>query len=225
MVCLQETHFIPQSTPKYFSRKYPQVYTASANTKQRGVLIAFHRATPFTLTKELKDPEGRYLILSGFLLDSEVTIVSYYAPNKNPLLFLSHLFSVIDSHKQGTLIIGGDSNQTIYPFLDKSPTPHTTPKLSYQRLLNQHSLLDTWREHNPARRQYTHYSHPHKQFSRIDHLFVPVSTSAFILNSNITPCTWSDHNPVITTLSSLVPKPNHKTWCINDRLLANSTFR
>lgn len=113
VVCLQETHFIPQSKPKYFSRKYPQVYTASANTKQRGVLIAFHHTTPFTLTKQLKDPEGRYLILFAMLLDSEVTIVSYYAPNKNPLSFLSHLFSVIDSHKQGTFILGGDSNQTL----------------------------------------------------------------------------------------------------------------
>lgn len=101
----------------------------------------------------------------------------------------------------------------------KSPTPTTTPKLSYQGL--QYSLLDTWHELNPAKRQYTYYSHPHKQFSRIDHLFLTVSTSAFILDSLIVPCTWSDHNAVITTLSSLVPRSNHCTWYISDSLLAN----
>lgn len=124
VVCLQETHFTTQSSPKSFGPKYPQVFTASENTKQRGVLIAFHNTT---LLKELKDPEGRYLILSGLLLDDEVTIVSYYAPNKNPLSFLSHLFSVVESHKRGTHILDGDSNLILYPFLDKSPTPTTAP--------------------------------------------------------------------------------------------------
>lgn len=63
---------------------YSQVFSAS--TKQRGVLIAFHRNTPFTLLKEIKDPEGHFLILTGHLLDTAITIVSYYAPN-NLLLF------------------------------------------------------------------------------------------------------------------------------------------
>lgn len=45
------------------------------------VLIAFHCSTPFTPLAEINDPEGHYLILSGMLLDTEMTVVSYYAPN------------------------------------------------------------------------------------------------------------------------------------------------
>ena len=81
IVCLQETHFTPSSTPKFYSTSYPQVYTASAPTKQRGTLIAFHRNTQFTLHSEIKDPEGRYLIFTGYIMDTAVTVVSYYAPN------------------------------------------------------------------------------------------------------------------------------------------------
>lgn len=133
VVCLQETHFTTQSSPKYFGWKYPQVFTASANTKQRGVLIAFHHTTPFSLRKELKDPEGRYLKLSGLLLDDEVTItvVSYYAPHKNPLSFLSHLLSVVETHKSGTLILGGDSNLILYP-----PEPRHLDSLFKNSLTN-----------------------------------------------------------------------------------------
>lgn len=96
---------------------------------------------------------------------------------------------------------------------------------TYQQLLNQHSLLDSWRKQNPNKRQYTHYSHPHKQFSRIDHLLTNFSTSPLILNSLIMPCTWSDHNALMTTFSSLIPRSNNKTWYINDSLLSNPTYR
>lgn len=116
IVCLRETHFTTQSTPKFFSKTYSQVFTALASPKQRGVLIAFHRNTPFKLLKEIKDPEGRYLILTGHLLDTATTIVSYYAPNNQPNSFLSYLLQTIDSHKLGTVIICRDSNQTIFPF-------------------------------------------------------------------------------------------------------------
>lgn len=87
IVCLQETHFTHTTTPTFFSKSYPQVFTASANIKKRGTLIAFHRTTPFTLHSEIKDPEGRYLILTGYLMDTPITVVSYYAPNRHPLSF------------------------------------------------------------------------------------------------------------------------------------------
>lgn len=132
VICLQETHFSSQSSPKFISRQYPQVYMASGSVKRRGVLITFHHTTPFILHKEIKDPEGRYILITGLLLDNEITIVSYYAPNRNPLSFPSHLFSVVESHKKGTLMIRGDSNQVIYPILGQIPyhTTTTTPEFS-----------------------------------------------------------------------------------------------
>lgn len=110
IVCLQETHFTVDSTPKYMSSSYPQIYTASATTKKRGTLIAFHRSIPFILKSEIKDPEGRYIILTGHILDTAVTVVSYYAPNKQPTSFMSHLLQVVSTHKMGTIIVCGDSN-------------------------------------------------------------------------------------------------------------------
>lgn len=121
IICLQETHFTDKTSPKFLSASYPQFFTASATVKQQGTLIGFHHNVPFTLTSQLKDPEGRYLLLTGYILDMAITIVSYYTPNKRPVAFLSHLFQVVEAHKFGTVILCGDSNATIFPFLDKSP--------------------------------------------------------------------------------------------------------
>ena len=125
ILCLQETHFTPNATPKFFNASYPQVYTAPASSKKRGTLIAFHRSTPFTVKSEIKDPEGRYIILTGHIMDTAVTIVSYYAPNLNPLPFMSHLFQVVYMHKFGSLIICGDSNQVLLPFFGQNPLLHS----------------------------------------------------------------------------------------------------
>lgn len=129
--------------------------------------MTFHCTTPFTLQAETRDLEGPYLILTGLLLYSTVTIVLYYAPNKKPLSFLCHLLSVVASHTNRTLILCGDSNRVIYLNLDKSATPTAAQHLSYQQLLNQHSLFDTWREQNSAKRQYTYYSLTNNSFALI----------------------------------------------------------
>lgn len=92
---LQETHFVARNTPKFLNSCYPRVFTASAATKQRAVLLAFYHTLPFTSLTEIKDPEGRYIVLVGLLQDIETTFVSYYAPNNNPNPFFSHLLQVI----------------------------------------------------------------------------------------------------------------------------------
>ena len=221
IVCLQETHFTTNTTPRFFNPSYPQVYSASASVKKRGTLIAFHRTTPFTLKTEIKDPEGRYILLTGQVLDTEITIVSYYAPNLNPLPFLSHLFQIINSHKIGTLLICGDSNQVLLPFLDKTPyvTPKHQAKWTLPNLLAKYNLVDTWREHNPTKRNYTYFSNPHQSFSRIDHIFVTIGMVPEILYSNIIPIPWSDHNAVYTTMASTIPKNHDPTWYLPEIIL------
>lgn len=221
IVCLQETHFTPTSTPKFFSTSYPQVYTASALTKKRGTLIAFHRSTPFTLHSEIKDPEGRYLILMGYIMDTAVTVVSYYAPNYRPVPFLSHLFNIINTHKMGSIFICGDSNQVLLPFLDKTPytPPRTQDARSLSQLLSRHNLIDSWRESNPAKRNYTYFSNPHQTFSRIDHIFVTIGMVPEVILSKIIPIPWSDHNAVYTSVASTIPKGHDPSWYLPDVLL------
>lgn len=218
IICLQETHFIDKASPKFLSTSYPQFYTASTTVKQRGTLIGFHRSLPFTLLTQLNDPEGRYILLIGYISDIAITIVSYYAPNKKTESFLSHLFQVVETHKFGTVILCGDSNATVFPLLEKSPSVPITNsnKLTLQHLLTKHGLVATWREINPSSRRFTHYSYPHKSFLRIEHILVPYSMTPEILSSNILPFAWKDHCAIFTTIASTIPRSHDTTWCINE---------
>ena len=226
VICLQETHFTPTATPKYYNASYPQVYTASASVKKRGTLIAFHKTTPFTLKTEIKDPEGRYIILTGYIMDTAVTIVSYYAPNINPLSFMSHLFQAIEAHKVGSLFVCGDSNQVLLPFLDKMPysPPKNQAKWNFANLLAKYKLVDTWRETNPTKRNYTYFSNPHQSFSRIDHIILTTGMLPEVLASSIIPIPWSDHNAVLTTIASAIPKNHDPTWYLPEILLKHPTY-
>lgn len=227
IVCLQETHFTKNSTPKFMSHFYPQIITALATSKQRGTLIAFHRSTPFILQSQINDPEGRYIILTGQIMDKPVTVISYYAPNKKPNPFLSHLLQVVNDHKIGTVILCGDSNQVLLPFLDKSPyTPsNKTFKMSFSQLLSKYNLVDTWRECNPTKRRYTYYSHPHQTSTWIDHILLTIGMIPEILTANIIPIPWSDHNAVLTSINPTIPKGHDPTWYLPDIMLKHSNHR
>ena len=45
-----------------------------------------------------------------------------------------------------------------------------------------------------------------------------------ILNSNITPTPWSDHNVVFTTVASAIPKNHDPTWYLPEILLKHPTY-
>lgn len=223
IACLQETHFSTTSCPKYFAAHYPQIFLANASTKHRGVLIAISKTVPFICSKQIADPNGRYLILQGTVQDNEVTIMSYYAPNTNPGPFLTHVCSLLRSHQKGTLLLAGDSNVTLNPSLDKYPSDHKPPSAaakSFSQSLQNCDLIDIWRELHPLSRDYTHYSHPHHSHSRIDHMFVLRKHLSLIESISILAAPWSDHDPILTVCHSLLSKPQFSPWVMNDSLLS-----
>lgn len=121
VVALQETQFAVRTTPKFFSSRYPQVFTASATTKHRECNAGLPSHFNIHLSCQDQGPEGHYIILVGLLQDLEMTFVSYYAPNVNTNPFFSHLLQIIRSHCKGTLFMCGDSNQVLHSHLYKSP--------------------------------------------------------------------------------------------------------
>lgn len=130
---------------------------------------------PFTCKKQIVDPNGRYLLLKGLLQDTEVTILTYYAPNVNPGPFLTHVCSPLVAHRAGTLLLAGDSNLVLNPKLDKYPADTAAPSAvakRFQQDLGDHDLVDLWRDQHSLAKDFTHYSHPHQSQSRIDQVFM-----------------------------------------------------
>lgn len=147
--------------------------------------------------------------------------MSYYAPNKNPGLFLTHICSLLNSHQKGTLLLAGDSNVSLNPSLDNYPLDHKLPSPAakiFKHSLQSHDLVDVWRELHPLGRDYTHYSHPRHSHSRIDHMFVLRKHLSLIDSTSILAIPWTDHDPIVTVLHSIPSKPQHSPWIMNDSL-------
>lgn len=77
--------------------------------------MTFHKSLQFHCVKQIADPAGRYLLLCGRLQDQEITILTYYAPNKKQVPFLPYVFTLLTSHGSGFLVPCGDSNFAVYP--------------------------------------------------------------------------------------------------------------
>lgn len=153
--------------PSFLHKHFPKFFTANAENKTKGVAILFSKNVPFTLTQEIKDPHGRYLLLKGYIGPLLYTLLSYYAPNTGQVAFFSSMFCTLSRHFEGLVVCGGDFNLALDISLDKSKPvgsklrSSTRANLRLARLLHSKGLVDIWQEKHPSTRDYIHYFHVH----------------------------------------------------------------
>nr|ACO52043.1 LINE-1 reverse transcriptase homolog [Aquarana catesbeiana] len=64
IVYLQETHFRTHHVPKLTNSHFTRAFHATNNdSRSKGVSILLSKNTPFELTEQLSDPEGRFIFL------------------------------------------------------------------------------------------------------------------------------------------------------------------
>ena len=175
-----------------------------------------------------KDADSRFIILKGNLNRRSLTIASVYAPNDSQTLFFNKFFDVLDQYISPHMIIGGDFNLAAHPALDRSrvvPSSKAFTK-SINRSLSKCQLIDAWRAHNTGVKEYTHYSHPHDCYARLDYIFCTPVLLANSPSATIHPCPWSDHNMVVFETTHIGLPPTTFSWRINDSLLSDQpTFQ
>ena len=111
MIYLQETHLNKVEHDKLKRYGYRNVYSSSfKGGPRRGVTIMISNQVQFEYEKEIRDGEGRYIIVKGKLDNVKVTLVNVYAPPDCDKHFFRLLFDVIAAETEGILICGGDMN-------------------------------------------------------------------------------------------------------------------
>lgn len=119
---LQETHLKNDSHNRLRTRWIKDVYHTTFSTKSRGTAILMRKGIPFTHNKTIADKEGRYLVVIGEIYNISLTLVNLYASNIDNPSFFKKVFALIPDISQTNLIIGGDFNTTLDPYLDRSST-------------------------------------------------------------------------------------------------------
>uniref|UniRef100_A0A3P9IZ02 Endonuclease/exonuclease/phosphatase domain-containing protein n=1 Tax=Oryzias latipes TaxID=8090 RepID=A0A3P9IZ02_ORYLA len=226
MAMLQETHLSDTEHVKLRRSWVGQVFYSSFNSKSRGVAILLHRILPFTFEKELKDSQGRYILLSGHLYGEQVVFGCVYAPNVYDPSFLPQLISDLTSFSSSYVLLGGDFSCVLDPKADMSPPRSDRLKKSEKMLefLSDLNLHDVWRIMHPTDKDYSFFSIPHQVFTRIDYFF----SSRFVLdrikNCTISTKFISDHAPVSIVLSPPYLDPACRRWRLNPTLLSSQDF-
>lgn len=91
IICIQESHFALDKTPKFNHHKFPHIFLSSCKKKKKGVITAIKDTISFKLINLINDAQGRYIILVASIDNVIYTIVNIYAPNKNPHQFIQKI--------------------------------------------------------------------------------------------------------------------------------------
>lgn len=198
IVILQETHFQAGGSLKFASKFFPTSYLASNSTGKAGVAILITKSCPIRVKSTHADPHGRFIILDCDYMSSPFTLVNLYAPNTGQVDFLDKVFGLPQYRAQPFMIIGGDFNLVMSPTRDRQTMLNDIPSRksnsqanAFRKCARSHKLFDSWRIKHPTAKQFTFFSTAHKMYSRLDHFLVSAPLLPHIIDSNISPITWS----------------------------------
>lgn len=203
------------------------MYHSTFSSKARGVSILIRKNIPFQHLSTKQDINGRYLIVTGTILEKHVTFVNLYAPNFDDPHFFRSVFNIIPDVDSTHLIIGGDFNCILDPFMDRySPSP---PKPSnaatvLNNLIHSLNILDIWRLQHPTDKDYSFFSNIHNSYTRIDYFLTDSKLTSKILSSKYHNILISDHSPVSITVDFEMETPPY-SWRFNPTLLNEDRFK
>uniref|UniRef100_H3A996 Endonuclease/exonuclease/phosphatase domain-containing protein n=1 Tax=Latimeria chalumnae TaxID=7897 RepID=H3A996_LATCH len=175
--------------------------------------------SPFHLLLQSTDPAGRFIIIHGRWGSRPIAFASIYAPNVDDPIMVQNFFLKLAQYPS-PWVIGGDFNCSSTLFLDTFRSSSTLVVRTHmaQTIVNsmvECRLTDIWRHLHPKTREYSHYSHAHKSFSRID---------LFLISSSLTTVTFSpqyisDHSPVCVQLEAPGDLQSPYRWRLDPQLL------
>lgn len=223
----QETHMSAPEHDKLKKLGFRNAFFSSYRKgKKRGVCILISNSTPFEYISEIKDKEGRFILVKGKIDQKEVTLLNIYAPPGTESSFFRKIFDLIALETYGTLICAGDFNVTLNPVLDTTNInrkKNCSEKL-INRALRELGLKDVWRtthRHDPG---YTFYSGRHATHSRLDYFFMYDKDLHRLKDCKIGQRDLSDHSGVYITIH-FEGRQRKTLWRLNTGLLNDANFQ
>ena len=243
IVLLQETHSQP-ADEKYWSNLLGggKMYFAHGDSNARGVAIYFDKTIDFQVKYTYRDEDGRLLIIVTEIDGIQICIINAYAPNlssnTNDRLAHENFFENIlakmndikTTHKVSEFMLGGDFNlirDNYYDAYGGSPVLYHRSINVIDKIIQEHSLSDVFRELNPTERIYTYSPgglNVRNIFRRLDYILIPDTWVKDVTTTTITPAIHSDHRIVKIEFRKSSPSKGSGLWKHNDKLNENSDY-
>uniref|UniRef100_A0A9J7ZYM8 Endonuclease/exonuclease/phosphatase domain-containing protein n=1 Tax=Cyprinus carpio carpio TaxID=630221 RepID=A0A9J7ZYM8_CYPCA len=97
----------------------------------RGTAIIINKSIPFITSDVISDPNGRYIIVTGELYYTPVTLANIFAPNYDDEKFVDSVLAILPNLHSHDLILAGDFNLVMDTVLDRSSNRQQSVSKSY----------------------------------------------------------------------------------------------
>lgn len=167
--------------------------------------------------------------------DRAICVTNIYALYAPGMTYFNHLTSWITKLKTYTHILGGDLNSMMdhredrkktknprYTTCDSDTTTRTSPMATFTDNIR---VRDAWRLMSHLEREYTHFSHAHNSFLRIDYLLLTDNMIQKLKDVQIYEIAVSNHALVSVTLSLQAYPHKCNTWKFPRYLLENKDIK
>lgn len=148
-----------------------------------------------------------------------------YGPNTDDPEFFRVLWGRILDIGSTHVVWLGDFNVTLDPSIDCShlqPHHYSNAHYTLNHILTDHHLVDAWRNLHPHTREGSYFSTAHSSWSRIDN---SKGLTPWLTQASYLPRTYSDHSPVLLTLSPPHEKSPYLSWRLPTHALLDPIFQ
>jgi exonuclease III len=236
IVFLQETHTNTTNEKAWKNDWTGDVIFSHGTNDSKGAAILLPKDTEYLEENIYRDIDGRYIVMTIKINDSELCIINAYAPTGDnipeQITWLNNLQKILDEHSHLNFIIGGDINTPLNPTLDKYNAPANSQPSEYARawttLFEDLNLTDIWRTMNPFKKRYTWRqggrNSPLKQ-SRLDYWFISIPIIFDLNTVEISPGFRSDHSLIEINFNKATENVRGPSfWRFNSNLLKDELY-
>ena len=159
-IFLQETHSKSDTETQWRNEWGGKITLShgSPNSCKRAILLK--KGVERVIHSKILDSQGHYIILKVEIKDKMYVLINIYAPNKDTCIikFLTMLLFTLRKENLGeeeNIILGGDFNCPLNPFLDKKSgilTQRKSVVKIIKSLQDEFDLVDIWTIKNPTKK-------------------------------------------------------------------------
>jgi exonuclease III len=225
IILLQETNITNDVKCQWEREWNGQLFYSPGSNKRLGQITLFKKG--FAFDGEVVFQSERILTVSCEMDIGKVNFVNVYAPNTSieKRAFYDALHDHLDQ-LDGEIIVGGDFNCVLNNNIDivSGDYHRAADSISFQALVTNTSLNDTWRLFHPDEKEFTWSRKTPFIARRLDYLLASDSIFAKTIECNIISAPHTDHRIVEMKykLTTTVRGPSY--WKFNDSLLLDIEF-
>ena len=199
---LQETRSTLNDEKNWRKQWCGKLFFSHGTSNSMGVLVGFREVLDYSVNKEVKDNNGRILILDVEIQGKPYLIINLYADNDQAgqLVTLTKLESLLESfeiNEERKIILGGNFNIIFDTHLDAdggSPCLKVGTIQKLMDIISEYDLCDIFRVRNPDLCRFSWRQKTPLIQHRLDYIFISSELQEDVSEININPSIGSDHS-------------------------------